>query len=288
VDGLVVDGGYIYASGWATLPGRELDIIIQKYFLNGTLVWSRTWGTTETDEANGQMAVDGDKIYIVGRLGAGFLGTGGDAVLAAFDKGTGEYLWNRTWGGSGLDDAFGMAMGSGIYSVGITTSFGGNQIFLLKYTKDGTLVWNATWGGSGSEVTRSVAIDANESSIWIAGSTTSYGYGDFDVFLLQYDQGGNVGYNATWGGIGLEQSHGMALFNGSVYIAGETRSFGAGNEDAFLLRVDPSGNGTGNLPVDGGNGLGALAGVAVALVLIMAVGLAIFSIFRKRRARDRP
>jgi hypothetical protein len=232
--------------------------------------------------------VDGDKIYIVGRLGAGFLGTGGDAVLAAFDKGTGEYLWNRTWGGSGLDDAFGMAMGSGIYSVGITTSFGGNQIFLLKYTKDGTLVWNATWGGSGSEVTRSVAIDANESSIWIAGSTTSYGYGDFDVFLLQYDQGGNVGYNATWGGIGLEQSHGMALFNGSVYIAGETRSFGAGNEDAFLLRVDPSGNGTGNLPVDGGNGLGALAGVAVALVLIMAVGLAIFSIFRKRRARDRP
>lgn len=283
VDGLVVDGDYLYASGWATLPGRELDIIVQKYFLNGTLVWSRTWGTTTTDEANGQMAVDGEKIFIVGRVGAGFLGSGGDAVLAAFDKATGECLWNRTWGGDGLDDAFGMAMGASIYSVGITTSFGLNQIFLLKYAKDGTLLWNATWGGSGSELTRSVAIDANESGVWIAGSTTSYGYGDFDVFLLQYDQGGRVGYNATWGGPALEQSHGMAFFNGSAYIAGETRSFGAGNEDAFLLRVDPAG-GT-NPPVDGGGGggAGASAGVVLAIILVVAIVLILF--FRRRGRR---
>jgi hypothetical protein len=280
VDGLVVDGDYIYASGWATLPERDLDIIVQKYFLNGTLVWSRTWGTTAIDEANGQMAVDGGRIYIVGRVGAGFLGSGGDAVLAAFDKGTGQYLWNRTWGGSGMDDAFGMAMGSCIYSVGITTSFGPNQIFLLKYTRDGDLLWNATWGGNGSELTRSVAIGANESSIWVAGSTTSYGYGDFDVFLLQYNQSGVIGYNATWGGAALEQSHGMAYSNGSVYIAGETRSFGAGNEDAFLLRVDPAGGGQVIPPVDGG-GLGGLAGGVVVLIALVAAGLALFVVLRK-------
>lgn len=128
-------------------------------------------------------------------------------------------------GGSGLDDAFGMTMDSNyIYSVGITTSFGPNQIFLLKYDKSGQLIWSSVWGGSGSELTRSVGLGNDSSFIYVAGSTSSYGNGDFDVVLLKYDQNGNQLWAKTWGGAKLDRSHAIAVNDPFIYIAGDTFS----------------------------------------------------------------
>jgi len=241
-DGLVVDGNSLYLAGWTTGASTQMDITVLRYDVDGTFVWSRSWGTAGVDEANGQIAVDENYIYVVGHYNALPLGFGGDAVMVAFDKIDGDYAWHTTWGGGGLDDAFGMTMGSGfIYSVGITNSFGGDLIFLLKYDKQGLLVWNVTWGGEGSELARSVGLNQEGTAIYIAGNTMSFGAGNFDVVLLGYDQDGNLLLSKTWGGRMLDQSHGMAIDNSFVYIAGETKSFGGGNEDAFLLKVNTIG-----------------------------------------------
>jgi len=239
VDGLVVDGDSVYVAGWVTGASTDLDIAVLKYDVNGTLVYSHSWGTSDVDEANGQIGVDEKYIYVVGRYKAAPPGFGGDAVLVAFKKTDGSCAWHTTWGGSGLDDAFGMAMDEkSIFSVGITNSFGGDAIFLLKYDKNGSLIWNETWGGKSSELARSVGVSVDGRYIYIAGNTMSYGQGDFDVVLLGYDQDGNLFLSKTWGGRALDQSHGMAVTDRSVYIAGETRSFGVGAEDAFLLKVE--------------------------------------------------
>jgi hypothetical protein len=239
VDGLAVDGDNLYVAGWTTGVSTQTDIAVLKYDVNGTFLWSRSWGTKGVDEANGQIGVDEKFIYVVGHYNALPLGLGGDAVLVAFNKTDGSYVWNTTWGGSGLDDAFGMTMGSQyIYSVGITNSFGGDMIFLLKYDKNGSLIWNATWGGAGSELTRSVGVSKDEKTIYVVGSTTSFGNGSFDVLLLKYNQDRSLMWSKTWGGPGLDQSHGMALDEPFIYISGETNSYGAGNEDALLLKVD--------------------------------------------------
>lgn len=245
VDGLAVVGNSLYVSGWTTGATSQLDLEIQKYDVNGTLVWAHSWGTSGIDEANGQLGVDDSYIYVVGHYDAGPLGSGGDALLVAFNRADGSYAWQGTWGGSGLDDAFGMTMDSNyIYSVGITTSFGPNQIFLLKYDKTGQLIWSSVWGGSGSELTRSVGLDNDSSFIYVAGSTTSYGNGDFDVVLLKYDQNGNQLWAKTWGGAKLDRSHAIAVNDPFIYIAGDTFSTGAGGEDAFLLKVDTEGGNT--------------------------------------------
>jgi len=242
VDGLFADGNSLYVAGWTTGASTQLDMAILKYDINGTLIWGRCWGTNGVDEANGQIGVDEKYVYVVGHYNALPLGLGGDAVLVAFNKNDGSYAWHRTWGGTGLDDAFGMSMDSKyIYSVGITNSFGGDLIFLLKYDKTGSLIWNATWGGKKSELARTVAISKDGKSIYIAGNTMSYGSGDFDLVLLVYDQDGNLLSSKTWGGPLLDQSHGMIVDDLFVYIAGETKSYGAGNEDAFLLKVDVGG-----------------------------------------------
>ena len=168
--------------------------------------------------------------------------SGGDAILVAFNRTDGSYAWNRTWGGDQLDDAFGLTIDSSyVYSVGITSSFGNDLIFLLKYSKTGTLVWNATWGGSGSELTRSVGVTPDGASIYVAGSTTSFGNGDFDVVLLKFDRNGSLVWSKTWGGQLLDRSHGICVDDPFVYIVGDTRSYAAGDEDAFILKMDANG-----------------------------------------------
>ena len=242
VDGLAVYGNSLWVTGWTTGVTTQNDIAVLRYDLNGTLLWSRSWGTSGWDEANGQAGVDENYVYVAGRYDAPNMISGGDAVLVAFNRTDGSYAWNTTWGGDKLDDAFGLTTDSDyVYSVGITSSFGNDLIFLLKHSKAGTLVWNATWGGSGSELTRSVGVTPDSASVFVAGSTTSFGNGDFDVVLLRFDRNGSLTWSKTWGGTLLDRSHGICVDDPFVYIAGDTRSYAVGDEDAFVLKVDVNG-----------------------------------------------
>lgn len=245
VDGLIVYGDSLYVTGWTTGVDAQNDVAVLRYDVNGTLLWARSWGTSGWDEANGQVGADSDYVYVAGRYDAPNMISGGDAVLVAFNRTDGEYVWNRTWGGDQLDDAFGLTADSScVYSVGITSSFGGDMFFLLKYDKAGTLVWNATWGGNGSELTRSVGVMPDSGSIYVAGSTTSFGSGDFDVVLLRFDRNGSLTWAKTWGGSLLDRSHGICVDDPSVYVVGDTRSYAVGDEDAFILKLDVNGEDT--------------------------------------------
>ena len=54
------------------------------------------------------------------------------------------------------------------------------------------------------------------------------------AYVLQQEQ--------TWGGPDRDGAQGVAAAaDGSVYVTGGTRSFGAGDEDAFLLRDSANG-----------------------------------------------
>jgi hypothetical protein len=190
--------------------------------------------------------VDNQNIYVAGRYNAPNALVGGDAVLVAFSKSNGVYQWHRTWGGSGLDDGLGMTGDStALYVVGITNSFGnGSQIFLLKYDHAGNLVWDTLWGGAGSEAARTLAI-TQDGYILVAGKTDSYGAGQNDIALLKFNNSGVLIWNRIWGGIGMDESHGIATRGNFAYIAGETNSYGAGNLDGILIKVN--GN-TGQFP----------------------------------------
>jgi len=242
VDGLVVDGGYIYVAGWTTGNSTQNDLAVLKLDLNGRLVWNNTWGTSGWDEANGQIVLDSENIYVAGRYNAQNMFFGGDALLAAFDKVTGAYKWHKTWGGSATDDALGMIGDLPyLYVVGMTGSFGqGIQIFLNKYDTDGDMIWSRIWGGAGGDISRTLSI-GEDHRVFVGGKTDSYGKGKNDVLLLRYDPDGNLEWFKTWGGIEVDETHAITTFESFVYIAGETLSYGAGKQDSLLLKVDANG-----------------------------------------------
>jgi hypothetical protein len=250
VDGISIQPDGIYLTGWTQGRQSGLDFLVQKITLDGHPVWSNSWdylSLGKMDGANGNMAVDDRFIYAAGHVGRTNIGTfDGDMGLACFSRADGALQWNATWGGLLYDDGLGMTMGadSMLYVVGYTGSYGkGSQFYLNKYSRLGQLQWSRLWGGAWAEDSRSV-VAGPDGLIYAVGATSSYGSGDYDIFVLKYDQAGMLLDSLIWGGTHKETAHDAALSGDFLYITGETWSFGqgaaAGNgkSDALLLKVN--------------------------------------------------
>lgn len=151
-----------------------------------------------------------------------------------------KYEWNRTWGGTEYDRAFGVATDSlnNVYLGGITMSYGnGNyDIFLVKYNKFGSLIWNRTWGYGSADYCEHIAIDSQD-NIYLTGQISG------DVILVKFDQAGNQLWNITWGDTEAESCFAVATDSSdNVYLSGLTMSFGADLVDMFLVKFNSSGD----------------------------------------------
>jgi len=77
----------------------------------------------------------------------------------------------------------------------------------------------------------------------IAGTTFSYGAGSSDFWLIKTDMDGNVEWTQTYGGAEYDAANAMVQTgDGGYAIAGQTYSFGAGDSDFWLVKVDSSGS----------------------------------------------
>lgn len=116
-------------------------------WMDGTV--DRMWGGYNTDDGGSGIIKYGSCLFVTGytkSYGAGKA----DALLLKVDTSFNE-IWHRTWGGSEVDEAFGVCEYNGyIFTVGYTDSYnpGSRSAILLKYSPgDGTLVWEHVWRG---------------------------------------------------------------------------------------------------------------------------------------------
>ena len=156
-------------------------------------------------------------------------------------------LQEHTWGGPDRDGALGVAFTPGdnsVYVTGGTRSVdpGGEDAFLLKYNTAGDLLWQRTYGRpSDQSVTLAetgvdVAVAPDNTGVLIAGN-----FGDGNIFLAKFSHEGALLWDRTWGG-NNEGASALAIApNGTIYVAGSTRSFDAGQGDAFLLSFTADG-----------------------------------------------
>ncbi len=65
----------------------------------------------------------------------------------------------------------------------------------------------------------------------------SFRAGNADAFLVKYSTSGVPLWNTTWGGINWDIGNAIAVDSeNNVYLCGYTASFGAGSDDAFLVK----------------------------------------------------
>jgi PKD repeat protein len=159
--------------------------------------------------------------------------------------------WAHTWGGSSDERILALAAdGSGnIYAAGETSSVGARctDVLLLKYDAQGNPLWQKTWGGNSYDYGKGVAVDGS-GNVYVTGTSVSYelvGDGGYHAILLKYDPSGSLLWQKVWRGAGSGDDYGYSVTagaGGSVYVAGQTSSFGAGAFDFLLLKYDPDGN----------------------------------------------
>jgi len=99
-----------------------------------------------------------------------------------------------------------------------------------------------TYGGTNSDEYNRVQ-QTSDGGYIVTGRTSSFGAGSSDIFLIKTDAYGNLQWAKTYGGASWEYaSSAQQTSDGGYIVAGYTNSFGAGNSDFFLIKVNSSGN----------------------------------------------
>ena len=180
---------------------------------------------------------------------AGFTSSPGveeiDVYVVKLDA-KGNLQWTKTIGGPWNEEGNSLIQTSdGGYAIaGRTESFGAGDydVYVVKLDAHGNLQWTKTIGGEKNDGGRSL-IQTSDGGYAIAGYTTSFGAGDCDVYVLKLDANGKLQWTKTIGGPGYEIGYSLIqTSDGGYAIAGATKSFGAGGEDVYVVKLDAKGN----------------------------------------------
>ena len=110
-----------------------------------------------------------------------------DAWLVKTDA-CGNMKWNKTYGGTDWDLASALVKTSdGGYAIaGCTRSYGAGlcDVWLVKTDAWGNMEWNKTYGGPSSDWA-SALVQTSDGGFAIACSTSSYGAGSADTWLIK-------------------------------------------------------------------------------------------------------
>ncbi len=207
-------------------------------------LWTRTYGGTELDKGHAiELAFDSG--YVIAGETQSF-GPGPLAVYLLKTDSGGNIAWTRTYGGSLYDYALSVkeTADTGYIIAGATNSFGAGlrDLYLIKTNANGDTVWTRTHGGSGDDVGAAV-LETQDGGYIVVGTTYSFGAGGGDVWLVKTDAGGNVVWSRPYGGTDSDAGWDLQpTADGGYIIAGQTRSFGAGDFDVYLIKTDSVGD----------------------------------------------
>ena len=237
------EGGYVVAGNTSSYGAGNSDIYLIKTDAAGDMLWTRTFGGPAFDYCRSvQQTADGGYILAgyTSSFGAGF----SDIYLVKTDS-SGETLWTRTYGGA--EDDYGYAVRQtaegGFIVTGETHSFGsGGNVYLVRTNANGNALWTRTYGGESGEFGCSVQ-PTTDSGFIIVGSTSSFGAGGSDVYLVKTDANGDTLWSRTFGGTNDDYGGSVQqTIDGGYAIAGYTWSFGAGDGDVYLIKTDVTGD----------------------------------------------
>ncbi|MFX0198965.1 MAG: hypothetical protein ACFFCW_22820 [Candidatus Hodarchaeota archaeon] len=102
--------------------------------------------------------------------------------------------------------------------------------------------WNRTFGGGLDDAGYSV-VEVSTGGFACAGYTMSSGAGEQDVWLVRTRDDGSPQWAQTYGGVFGDWGRSVQeVEDGGFIVVGETYSYGVGNGDYYLLRIDTEGS----------------------------------------------
>jgi hypothetical protein len=263
------DGTGVYAWGGisgAALPGQSYaggssDVFLRRYDAAGNELWTRQFGTSESDFPGAAVAIDEDEsaVYVGGETNGALVPgvpNAGDAdiFVRRYDT-VGNTIWTDQFGGSNFDGIEGVAdYGGKVFLAGQTlsalpgqASTGSWDGWVRAYDSDGSALWMRQFGGAGSEDYHWIAAD--KTGVYAIGSVSPGPdfTGDVDVLLAKYDFLGNTVWVRQFGTEGIDHAEGVAVKQGQIYVSGHVAGalpgqVSAGAADFFVRKYNSDGD----------------------------------------------
>jgi hypothetical protein len=237
------DGGYAAVGYTSTNTAGYFDVYFIRTDAGGDTLWTRTYGGSVYDYGYSVAETPDGGFIIAGRTSS--FGRGWRCAYFIRTDAYGDTLWTRAHGGWGKEEAYSVIAlaGGGYAAVGYTESYGagGADVWLMRLDAGGDTVWTRTYGGSLDERGEDIKRTADKGFI-IAGSSSSFTPNLHDMYLVKVDAAGDTMWTRTYGGPEMEHARSVEQIPGGGYmVCGWTFSMGAGNGDAFLAALAPSG-----------------------------------------------
>jgi hypothetical protein len=242
------DHGFAVAGYTRSFGAGSADAYLVKTDDAGNVIWSQTYGGISTDVGEEvQQTADGG--YIVVGATASF-GSGSLDIYLVKTDAAGDILWSRTYGGAGWDYGYSVEeLADGYVVAGETESYGAGDrdVYLIRTDAAGDVVWERTFGGTLKESGWSVQQTSPDGGFFIAGFTTSFGAGSYDVYIVKTGSDGTLEWSDTYGGVYDDRGHaGLQTADGGYIVVGQTESEGAGALDVYVLKLGSAGVTTGS------------------------------------------
>jgi uncharacterized delta-60 repeat protein len=153
--------------------------------------------------------------------------------------------WERAIGGPLAEKAYAVAeMADGGFAVAGHTMSNGrfrDDALVVRFDRSGNTLWGRVFGGRDTEQLYGI-VALDDGGVAVAGYTRSYGDGQSDAWVVRLDADGKQLWQRTFGGPENDKARSIAATaDGGLIVAGSTRSRGAGEGDAWILRLDPDG-----------------------------------------------
>ena len=237
------DGGYAVYGGTWNYGSSGWAYFLMKISSAGTLEWSRFYDASEHDNGNG-FSLTQDSGYVMSGYTRCY-GVNWDGFVLKVNS-SGYLEWSRAYGGNGTDgDCYTIQTSDlGLLTVGNTSSFGAgaDDAMIIKTNASGIPLWARAVGGNLDERPRDV-VALNDGGALITMYTQSFGAGNDDIMILRIDAVGNLLWAKTFGGTGVDQPwRAIRTSDNGFAIAGVTYSYGAGDGDFLLIKMDSSGD----------------------------------------------
>jgi hypothetical protein len=143
--------------------------------------------------------------------------------------------WNKTFGGTGYDDAWSVQQTSdGGYILAVRSSICmdcNENILLIKTDANGNEQWNKTFGGASRDRVYSLQVTSDRGYI-IAGYTQIAGWEN--AWLIKADSNGNEQWNKTFG---RDEAYAAKQISDGGYILSVTNG-----SSVWLIKTDSNGN----------------------------------------------
>jgi hypothetical protein len=238
------DGGYILSGSTESYGSGLFDLYLIKTDNIGDTLWTKVYGGTGYEIGYSVQETSDGGYIIAGYTGS--FGAGGEDVYLVKTDSLGDTLWTKTYGGSLYEGCQSVRITSdgGFIIVAWTNSFGAGRddIYLIKTDPVGDTLWTRLYGDSLDEWGYS-AEETSDGGFILAGYTATFGAGGGDVYLIRTDSLGNTLWSKTYGDTAQDISYSVEqTSDGGFIVTGFTKSFGAGEEDVYLIKTDASGD----------------------------------------------